>query len=183
MKNIYQQAAEVLKNGGVIAYPTEAVFGLGCDPFNEQAVQKILQLKQRSMDKGLILIAANWEQVKNLVLQIDKDLLTKVLATWPGPNTWVFPASKQCPKWVTGKFNSVALRITAHPIAKTICEEFGGPIVSTSANIEGSSPARTKQEVEKQFPQGIDLFVPGEIGNQTAPTLIRDVLTNKIIRG
>jgi L-threonylcarbamoyladenylate synthase len=183
MLNIYQQAAKILKTGGIISYPTEAVFGLGCDPFNKNAVLKLLQLKQRSIAKGLILIAANWEQIKNLTLPIDEKSLAKIFQTWPGPCTWIFPANEKCPKWITGKYTSVALRITNHPIAKTICEEFAGPIVSTSANIEGSAPARTVEEVQQQFAAGIDLIVPGAVGNLQQPTIIRDALTNETIRG
>lgn len=182
MTTIYLQAASVLTNGGIIAYPTEAVFGLGCDPFNEAAVLKILQLKQRSINKGLILLAANWEQINNLVLPLEPKIIDPVLATWPGPYTWVFPASKKCPKWIMGEHDSVALRVTAHHIAKKLCEVFQGPIVSSSANIEGQEPARTMEEVQQQFSHDIDLIVPGEVGTQKRPTAIKNVLTNKIIR-
>lgn len=181
MDNAYRQAIKILQTGGIIAYPTEAVFGLGCDPFNEKAVKKIIDLKQRSIEKGLILIAANWEQIEPLV-QPTKNLWPKAFATWPGPTTWLFPASSKCPKWITGKYDSVALRITAHQEAKTICEHFGGPIVSTSANVEGEPPAKTKSELSAKLLTSIDFILPGTIGECQQPTTIVDLLTDKVIR-
>jgi L-threonylcarbamoyladenylate synthase len=180
--DIYLKAAKILKQGGIIAYPTEAVLGIGCDPFNEQAVLKLLQLKKRSVAKGVILIAANWEQIKNLTAPIDNELLEKVFATWPGPYTWVFPASDSCPKWISGEYPTVALRVTKHEVAKAICDKFSEPIVSTSANIENNPPARSLIELHSQFPQGIDLIIPGEIGGLEKPTSIMDVLTGKMLR-
>lgn len=181
-KEFWQKIVEILKSGGIIAYPTEAVFGLGCDPFNEQAVLKLLQLKKRDISKGLILIAASWEQFEPLIQPIDDSIINKIFTSWPGPNTWVVPANSRVPSWIKGKYSSVAVRVTAHPVAKKICEMFGGPIVSTSANIEGLPPAKTAEEVQGQFPEGIDLIVPGKVGNLKKPTTIRDAITDKIIR-
>ncbi|MBS0357783.1 MAG: threonylcarbamoyl-AMP synthase [Proteobacteria bacterium] len=175
IKHIFQQ-------GGLIAYPTEAVYGLGCDPFNEAAVNKLLACKKRSRDKGLILIASSWDQIKSLIAPIDESLLKKAKASWPGPFTWIFPASTEVPKWITGKFDSVALRITAHPIAHALCELLEQPIVSTSANIEGQIPARTDAEVRKLFGDQIDYLIEGPVGSLKKPTEIRDILTDKIIR-
>lgn len=181
-KTIFQRAAVVLQNGGIIAYPTEAVYGLGCDPLNSDAVEHLLSLKCRSQANGLILIAADWSQVADFTMSIDPALLASVLQTWPGPNTWLFPASVKAPKWITGEHNTIALRVTAHPIAKAICQSYGGAIVSTSANITGFAPAVSADAVLKQFPQGVDLIVPGQVGGLTNPTTIRDVSTGKILR-
>lgn len=178
----YIFVTKILKQGGIIAYPTEAVFGLGCNPFNQTAVNKLLQLKQRDVAKGLILIASSWEQVKSLVTEIPEKNLTAVLASWPGPHTWLFPANEKVPYWIKGEHSSVALRITAHPIAKAICAAFGGPVVSTSANVANLQPAKTAEEVLTQFPQGIDYIVPGDVGSLLNPTPIRDALTSKILR-
>ena len=178
-----KQATTTLLAGGVIAYPTEAVYGLGCDPFNEQAVRKLLFLKKRSPDKGLILIAHSWQAVSHLVLPLPRKLLDRVLKTWPGPITWVFPACIAIvPKWLRGRHSSIAIRITAHKLAHTLCKEFGKPIVSTSANIEGKQPARTEEEVRKQFPTGIDYILTGTTDLLTKPTPIYGVLNNNIIR-
>jgi L-threonylcarbamoyladenylate synthase len=177
-----QNAVKILQQGGVIAYPTEAVFGLGCDPFNPSAVAKIIKLKKRSPEKGLIVIGSSWEQLQPLTAPVPNENLKKALATWPGPYTWIFPAASTAPKWVTGQHSTIAVRVTAHPIAKAICQGFGKPIISTSANLEGHPPARTVDEVKLIFGDSIDLIISGELGNQNKPTEIRDVLTGKIIR-
>src|SRR3990167_4516311 len=132
-----EKVTKVLQQQGVIAYPTEAVYGLGCDPFSELAVKKILKLKKRDINKGLILIASNWKQIENLIQPIPDEKLSQVMQTWPGPVTWLFPASDEVPRWISGAHSTIALRITAHPIAKALCEKWNGPIVSTSANKEG----------------------------------------------
>jgi len=177
-----KKAVKILIQGGIIAYPTEAVYGLGCDPFNEQTVLRLLQLKHRPIAKGLILIASHWEQLENLIKPVPSELLAKVQATWPDPTTLVFPANNKVPYWIRGAHNSVAIRVTNHPIAKAICEAYGKPIVSTSANIEGEKPVRNSKQVQKQFPEGIDFIVPGKVGNLKSPTMIRDLLTDKILR-
>lgn len=177
-----EQAVESLKQGGVIAYPTEGVFGLGCDPFNEQAVNNILALKHRDVSKGLILIASSWEQVQDLTQPIPDENLQQALNSWPGPYTWIFPASTKAPKWITGKFDSIAIRVTAHPIAQSICEQYGGAIVSTSANIEGQTPATTAAEVKHGFPKGIDVIIEAQVGNLNQPTTMQDVMSGKTLR-
>lgn len=176
-----RKAVQILHAGGIIAYPTEAVFGLGCDPFNQEAVQKILRLKHRAMEKGLILIISTWEQAQNLVAPIKPEILAKVFAPQP-PTTWIFPTIPAVPIWIAGKHNSVAVRITKHPIAKALCDAYGGAIVSTSANIEGEKPARTAAEVQNYFPVGLDFIIDGLVGNLMQPTMIRDALTDKILR-
>ena len=170
-----------LKQGQVIAYPTEAVFGLGCDPFNEQAVKKLLALKYRDVDKGLILIAADFKQIGNLIAPMTTNIINKALLAWPGPVTWVFPASKKVPSWIKGTHDSVALRVTAHPIAREICEKFQGPIVSTSANIENKPVAKNIETVSEYFGNQV-IIINGELGSLEQPTKIIDVLTNKVLR-
>ncbi len=177
-----QPAVEVLKRGGIIAYPTESVYGLGCDPFNEKAVMRLLGLKKRSVEKGLILIAADWEQVKSLVKPIKPYLLKRVLATWPGPVTWTFPAAHGLPQWIRGAHSTVAIRVTAHPIASELCRVFNQPLVSTSANIEGQPPVVKDEDIEKIFPEGIDGVVTGSLGGLAKPTEIRSALTGETLR-
>lgn len=146
-------AALLLRVGVVVAYPTEAVYGLGCDPFNKNAVYDLLALKQRDVSRGLILLSSSWENAAFLVdkKRIPNVRLQQVLTISPEVVTWVFPASVNVPNWIKGQHDSVALRITTHPIAKAICESFGCPIVSTSANLAHLPPARTKQELLQQF--------------------------------
>lgn len=177
-----QRAAQILHDGGIIAYPTEAVFGLGCDPFNEKAVMQLLKLKNRSVDKGLILIADEWNALQPLVQHLSPDKMKKILDTWPGPVTWVFPATDIVPSWIRGKHETIAIRVTDHPIAKLICKEFGKPIVSSSANLEGHEPSRNENAVKKIFEDKIDLIVSGFVGDREKPTEIRDALSGKILR-
>lgn len=180
--NNYIEAAKILKQGGVIAYPTEAVFGFGCDPFNEKAVNKILSLKKRSVDKGLILIASNWNQIKDLTKLIPQDKLNIVLNSWPGPYTWIFPSSDKVPHWISGKFDSIALRVSAHPTVQNLCNAYNGPIVSTSANPENKPPARSIEEVKNYFPNELDLILGGEVDTTKQPSMIKDAVSGEVLR-
>ncbi len=182
LKESLNKAVESLQNGGVIAYPTESVFGLGCDPFNSDAVSKILQLKHRPIKKGFILIASEWSQVESLVEPIEPQSLARVFATWPGPVTWTFPSSENTPMWVRGEYKSVAIRLTTHPIARALCEAFGGAIISTSANVDGFPPARNLRMLTLSFADKLDTIVPGELGDLKNPTKIRDAVTGEILR-
>lgn len=180
----YDTASVILRDGGVIAYPTEAVFGLGCDPFNRDAVFRLLSLKSRRAQKGLILIASRFEQLKSVLAleELSKHQINEALMTWPGPYTWIFPASMSVPSWIRGDFSTIAVRVTRHPIARDLCEAFNGPIVSTSANHGGDIPARTYEEVLEYFPKGLNGIIKGETGKQLKPTQMRDVQTGKIVR-
>lgn len=174
---------EALKDNKVIAYPTEAVFGVGCDPDSEHAVMALLMLKQRSIEKGLILIADNYEQLKPY---IDDSALTqpqreRMFASWPGPVTWVIPAKSTTPKWLTGKFSSLAVRVTDHSVVKALCLAYGKPLVSTSANLSGLPPCRTVEEVREQFKDTIPI-VEGDVGGRQNPSEIRDALTGELYR-
>lgn len=177
-----KRAVNVLKEGGIVAYPTEAVYGLGCDPFNPAAVHHLLKIKQRPVYKGLILIAADWNDVASLVETVEPQKLAAAKQTWPGPYTWVFPASEIVPPWIRGQHDTVAIRITAHPIANSLCKAFGGPLVSTSANIAAEPPLKLLEEVRQQFIEQVDFILPGRVGGLLQPTEIRDVQTGKIIR-
>lgn len=176
------KAVNALHHGEVIAYPTEAVYGLGCDPFNADAIAKILQLKHRSLDKGFILIAESWEQVEPLVEPIEPRTLYHVLDTWPGPTTWVFPASAEIPEWIRGKNTGIAVRVSDHPIVKALCHAFEKPIVSTSANIIGQPPIRDYHTLKITFGDQLNTIIKGEVGNQIRPTTIKNAVTGEVIR-
>jgi len=181
------QAAEYLSAGRVIAYPTEAVFGLGCDPASEPAVRRILQLKQRSADAGLILIADCWEHLAPYAQRVDPGQLEKALATWPGPVTWLFPRADSVPDWLAGKQTTsthptIALRVTDHATCRALCAGFGGAIVSTSANPHAAPPATTAAQVIAYFADAIDGVVEGTPGTQQKPSEIRDLLSGRVIR-
>ncbi len=175
-------ACAALRAGGVIAYPTEGVWGLGCEPRDERAVSRLLALKKREWQKGLILIAAEFAQLEPFIHLPSKTAQKRAFATWPGPATWVFPASDHTPMWVSGERDTVAIRVSAHPIVRELCLAYGGPIVSTSANRAGREPARSASAVRMQFPRQLDALVPGALGGQDKPTVIRDVVSGLILR-
>jgi len=176
------------KQGQVFAYPTEAVFGLGCDPQNEAAVLRILALKQRDVEKGLILIASDIEQIRPYV---DFDVLpetsrTAIEASWPGPVTWLLPKSTYTPHWISGASSMVAVRVSQHPLVKALCDAVGKPLVSTSANPAGEAPAKTSKQIEHYFQHAISnktlTIIEGELGQQSSPSKILHSLTMETIR-
>ena len=175
-------ATEVIRRGGVIAYATEAVFGLGCDPRNSEAVKRLLQLKQRKPEKGLILIASKFEQIEPFILPLDAKTKKRIDKSWPGPTTWLLPAHPEVPHWITGGHNKIAIRVTAHPQAKALCEALKGPLISTSANRHKQQAARNVMQVRRIFIDQLDYILPGKVGAQDKPTEIRDAESNKIIR-
>ncbi len=178
--NNYDEARLLLHQGKVIAYATEAVYGLGCDPFNETAIAALLALKQRPLHKGLILLIADWAQLTPLISPVSDALLAPVRASWPGPVTWLFQKSAIIPDWLSGDHDTIAIRMSAHPIARRLSVQ--GPVVSTSANISGNPPARNIDELLSQFPVGIEALLQGELGGASQPSAIYDVLTGKQLR-
>jgi L-threonylcarbamoyladenylate synthase len=178
-----RQGAQCLIEGGVIAYPTEAVYGLGCDPDDESAVRRILRLKNRPESAGLILIADRLERFAAYIGAVSAEQKQQALAAWPGPVTWLFPRSRTVPDWLAGAHPTIALRITAHPVCRALCEAFGGPIVSTSANPIQEQPARSAEQVDAYFGPELCGIVEGELGAETRPSEIRDLATGRVIRG
>ncbi len=176
------QAARTIHGGGVVAYPTEAVFGLGCDPLNPEAVQNLLALKQRPMEKGLILIAADIAQLTPFITPLTAKAEAQLAKTWPGPHTWLLPAHADSPHWIRGRHDTIAVRVTAHPIAAALCRATGHALVSTSANPAGKTPATSPLRVRRYFPGMLDNILHSALGTETGPTPIRDLSTNKLIR-
>lgn len=177
-----RRAAATLRHGGILAYPTEAVYGLGCDPLNPVAVDRLLTLKGRAAAKGLILIAAEFDQLAPFVRLPDAARMAIVEAGWPGPNTWIFDAAEAAPWWLTGGRDSIAVRVTAHPGAAALCLAFGGALVSTSANRSGLSPARSPLAVRRHFGERLDFILNGPLGGAGRPTPIRDARTGATLR-
>lgn len=175
-------AARWVRAGGVIAYPTEAVFGLGCDPGDRCAVERLLALKCRSAAKGLILIASEWNQLQPWLDRIPAAWHEKLQSSWPGPTTWLIPAAKHCPDWLTGHHDTLAVRVSAHPPVRRLCQALDSAIVSTSANRSGQRPARSVLEVRLRFGYQIDFVLPGQIGTLTKPTEIRDLASGTVVR-
>ncbi len=172
------EASQLLKQGKIIAYPTEAVYGLGCDPFNQNAVEQLLALKQREVSKGLIVLISDWLQLTALISPVSELSLEPVHQTWPGPVTWIFPKSVTLPSWVCGAHSTIAIRMTAHPIAKALCVA-AGPIISTSANLTGHEPAIDRASLIAEFPCGVDAMLSGALGGHSKPSAIYDVLSGK----
>ena len=176
-----QQAAQVVRAGGVIAYPTEAVWGLGCDPWDELAVARLLALKERPMEKGLILVADDIRQFDFLLEDLPDIWQERLAGSWPGPNTWLVPHQDRLPEWITGQHASVALRVSDHSLVRELCA-LTGPLVSTSANPAGRPAARSRLRVEQYFPRQLDKVLGGALGGRKNPSLIRDLITGDVIR-
>lgn len=175
-------ASKALKDGGIVAYPTEAVYGLGCDPNNEDAICRLLALKQRPIEKGLILIAANIEQLHCFIDPEQFEKYPQVTKSWPGPHTWIIPCLSTTPLWLRGQHDALAVRVTKNRISSNLCLAFGGAIVSTSANLSDQPPARTAGEVEKQFIGKIEYILAGETDRLATVTPIRDARDGKKLR-
>ncbi|WP_094751340.1 Sua5/YciO/YrdC/YwlC family protein [Psychromonas sp. CD1] len=186
LKTDLTNALITLKNQGVIAYPTESVFGLGCDPDSEVALNKILQIKQRSAHKGLILIAANSEQLQNYAdfSQLNEIQITRIQSTWPGPVTWIVPAKSTLHPLITGHFKSVAVRVSAHPLVSELCLMFNKPIISTSANLSGLEACQTATQVEEMFLNSplLGTILRASVGKSDSPSKIYDALSGERLR-
>jgi len=176
------QAAQCLRDGEIIAYPTEAVYGLGCDPENEKAVRRLLALKDRPVEAGLILIADAFEHFKSFIQPLSTEQKERVMSTWPGPVTWLFPRGDGVPGWLAGEHETIALRISAHPVCRALCAAFKGAIVSTSANPGRVDPARSIAQLEQYFGSSLSGIVEGELGREKRPSEIRDLVSGRVFR-
>jgi len=180
-----RHAAAVLHAGGVIAYPTEGVYGLGCRPDDGDAVRHLLELKQRPVAAGLILIAATLDQLEGWIEPTPREM--RALAGHPAgarssPVTWLVTAGPLTPPWITGGRPRVAMRVSRHPVAAGLCLAAGLPLVSTSANRRGKPPARTALGARRSFGRRLDLVVGGAVGGAPGPTEIREADSGKVIR-
>lgn len=178
-----EQIVEHLRNHEVVAYPTEAVFGLGCCPLSESAVQKLLVLKNRPQEKGLILIAPSLDFLRPFIAleKLHSADLTKLQAEYDRPITWVVPAHKDVPQFLTGQFDSIAVRICRHAAVRQLCELSGFALTSTSANLSGQPPCRNSAEVRSQFGEFFPVL-DDNVGNAQNPSEIRDLLTGQLFR-
>ncbi|MEB3754927.1 L-threonylcarbamoyladenylate synthase [Acinetobacter sp. MD2(2019)] len=181
------EAVHLLKQGQVLAYPTEAVWGLGCDPFNQAAFAKILNLKQRPIEKGVILLASSIAQVQHLIAPLDGATQQRIIASWENRKaddqgvTWLLPTHSSIPNWISGQHASVAVRVTQHPLCQQLCEGLGSFIVSTSANPAGLTPARNLEQAQHYFGPQV-AYLAGELGQSPLPSKIIDALSGKVIR-
>ena len=177
-----QFAADVVASGGVIAYPTEGVYGLGCDPLDARAVARILAIKQRPPGRGLILIASACEQLAPYLGDLTSRQRTRITTPGMEPVTWVAPAGDGAPPWITGDHDTIAVRLTLHPLARALCDQCGQALVSTSANRSGHPAARTALAARKQIGNLVDYVLNGSVGDLGGPTPIRDLLSGETLR-
>jgi L-threonylcarbamoyladenylate synthase len=177
-----RHAAAVLHAGGVIAYPTEGVYGLGCRPDDGYAVEFLLELKQRPLSAGLILIAANLDQLDGWIAPTPEESRQLLSAPGQQPVTWIVTAGPRTPEWITGGRDTVAVRVTRHPVAAGLCLAGGLPLVSTSANRRGKTPARSALAARLRFGRQLDLIVGGSIGGNPGPTEIRAAASGRVVR-
>lgn len=175
--------AKALKAGETVAYPTEAVWGLGCDPANRAAMERLVALKRRPLEKGVILIAADLGQVAHLLAPLTPEMRAAAEALWPGFVTCLLPdLAGQVPEWIRGKHASVAVRVSRHPSVRALCQAFGGPIVSTSCNPAGRSPARTNLEARRYFNASVRHYMAGETTQKQGPSPILDLKSGDYLR-
>jgi len=170
-----------LKSGEVIGYPTEAVYGIGCDPWNQSSVEKIAKIKGRESSKTFLMVASSIDQLTDL---IDISTLSRqVTSSWPGHTTWLITAKENVPHWLQDEqTNKVGIRISNHPLVRELCNKFGKPIISTSANISGKEEIKNQQEFMKTFSSDINYLVDGDLGDYDKASMIIDMQTNKKIR-
>jgi len=173
---------EALLSGAVIAYPTEGVWGLGCSPASEEAVMRVLQIKERSVKQGLILVAGSINQFAPFLENLKEDQIQRLNLSWPGPVTFLVPDHGVSPDFIRGEHATVALRVSAHPVVQSLCQMLGGPIVSTSANRSGEPAALSESEVVEQFSGEVDFIIPGPLGGQAGPSEIIDLATGEVLR-
>ncbi len=165
-----------------MAYPTEGVFGLGCDPNNDAAIHALLELKNRSIDRGFILIAANQPQLQPYIGNLSDDVAAKLKNTWPGPVTWILPCSENASSAITGGNPTIATRVTDHVIAAALCDACNSAIISTSANISGEPACTNAKAVVSVFGSMLAYILDHPVGNLAGPTPIFDGLTGNQLR-
>lgn len=177
-----REASRQLASGGIIAYPTETVYGLGCDPFNGKAALHLLELKKRNIDQGLILVASHFEQLEPLLCPLRPAVRKRVARPGKSPVTWVLPCLPEIPVWLRGAHDSLAVRVSSHPLTAALCRHWGGPLVSSSANIHGKRPATSPLDVRKAFNGRLDYILHGTHGSTHRPSQIRNGLTGELLR-
>lgn len=174
-----RQAARSVLTGNIIAYPTEAVYGLGCDPYQQHAVFNLLTLKNRPVDKGLILVGSALSQFNDFIEPLSNEHQQQISSQTA--TTWLAPAA-HAPYWLRGRFGTLAIRLSAHPLVKTLCSTLGQPLVSTSANPAGKNPAKKYLQVQHYFHNEVDIILRDKTGSLTKPTEIRDLISQQVIR-
>lgn len=170
-----------MKRGGVVSYATESCYGLGCAPLNFRAVRRLLRLKQRPQSKGLILVGGSLGQVQPYLAPLTPAQRQALMQSWPGPVSFLLPASRKAARWLIGRHQKIAVRVTAHPEASALCDALGMALVSTSANCSGLKAIKTYRNCARAFSESA-FNVPGKIGKRKTPSSIIDFATGQIVR-
>ncbi|MES1935393.1 L-threonylcarbamoyladenylate synthase [Salinisphaera hydrothermalis] len=178
-----RHAARTLADGGIVAHATEGVWGLAADAYDADAVCRVLAAKQRDVSRGLIVVAADAAQLAPLVDPAADTAWRRAVEAWPGAVTWLLPARADAPRWLTGGQPTIALRETAHGLTRALCHAFGGPIVSTSANVTGCPPVTSTWRARARFGDRVDMVLGGRLDTPGRASTIRDACTNEVIRG
>lgn len=175
-------AAQCINQGGVVAYPTEAVYGLGCLPEAEQALQRILKIKRRPWQKGLILVASNVQQIKPYLSQEGLALIDCFNEQHKRPVTWLLPVNQEVSPLLRGEHEKIAIRLSSNPYVKALCDAANSALVSTSANRAGQPEMKTAEEVRSKMGAELDMIVVGPTGGHTRPSSIIDAQTREVLR-
>ena len=165
----------------IFAYPTEGVWGIGCNPFSEKAVKKLILLKKRPKNKGIIILGGSMEQLTPFTEHLDEKLKKRMYSKWPGPHTWLVSSSSRTPKWLLGPTGLIALRLSSHKTVIKLTETLGMPICSTSANLSGNEPAKDSNEIRTFFKDKV-LIIEGELGSLKKPTPVQDLESKEWLR-
>jgi L-threonylcarbamoyladenylate synthase len=173
--------AHAVSQGAIFGYPTDTVWGFGCHPLIASSVARILQIKNRSPAKGLILLSSKLEYCAAYV-GLDLEQLEPVQSSTDHPTTWLVPASRDCPLWIHGSFSSVAIRITNHPLMEFLCDRLKAPVISTSANRSGKATVRNAIQMRKQFGAELDFIVNGFATGSNRPSEIKSLLNGTTLR-
>ncbi len=178
-----REGIDELNNGEIIAYPTEGVYGIGCNARNLKSVIKIAELKQRPIEKGMIILISDLKIIKDWIVGLPEEEIKKLYTEYSGYTyTWLLPKSLNCPYEVSGDSDCLAVRITQHPVAKALCLSLNAPLISTSANPQSLPSAKTVEEVSKYFNGKISGIVSGEVGSLRDATRIQNIKTDQFIR-
>ena len=175
-----RHAAHIIKHGGIIAYPTDTIYGLGCDPYNQHAVEQINRIKLRPANKQFILLAGNIKQIKPLILINQQQ--EKLLSQKTEPTSWVVNASTAAPAWLIDEKNTLTIRISQHKDVKKLCHALGHAIISTSANPSGKTPAKNALKLHQYFHSSVDKIILSASTQTGKASKIIRLCDNHVIR-
>jgi len=173
-------AAHIIRHGGIIAYPTDTIYGLGCDPYNAEAVSSINEIKQRPLHKQFILLAGDINQVLSLV-DLDKEQQQKITHA-AEPTSWVIEAKPSVPSWLVSDDGSITIRISQQHDVQRLCHALGHAIISTSANPSGKPPARNSLELHRYFHHNLDMILAEHQMLAGRPSKVIRLCDNHVIR-